>query len=117
VKSGSMNELEQARHAEERGAILRLLSQDFNSEMTSVGSLLSSLDLLGHSLGWETFCFHLNYLKEDAYIRLWLTRDMPGYRSDRIGAGSPSEIRFAKLLPKGLRLIDGHLAADPMVRF
>jgi hypothetical protein len=42
---------------------------------------------------------------------------MPGWRADRPSKGSPDEPRFATLLPKGLQLTDGHLAADPMVRF
>jgi hypothetical protein len=56
-------------------------------------------------------------MQAQGYIQIWRTRDMPGFRADRPTPGSPNDIRFARLTPKGLRLVDGLIDADPSVRF
>jgi hypothetical protein len=54
---------------------------------------------------------------EEGYISIQRMRDLPGWRSDREQVGSPNTIRFARLSPKGLRLVNGSIPADPEVRF
>ena len=114
----NMRELDNLRHAEVRGKILTLLAEDYISNMTSVGTLVSALDLAGFSLREESISWHLRYLEDSAFVKLWRTRDMPGYRRDRLSSdASPEDIRFARLLPKGLHLVDGEREEDPKVKF
>jgi hypothetical protein len=112
-------DVERARHMRERGDILRTLKEDYRSEMTSLRSLLGALDAQGMSLAPEGLEFHLTYLEAQGYVRLWRAKDMPGYRRDRHGRNwqKPDAIQFAKLLPRGLQLIDGQVAEDPLVIF
>ncbi|SRR5581483_4572724 len=114
----SQSEIEKARHANERGEILRALKQDFTSEMTSVRNLRGALDLLRMPMSIEALEFHLNYLAAQGYIDIWRARDLPR-RRDRQESGwvAPDTILFAKLRPKGLQLIDGQTAEDPLVSF
>lgn len=113
----SMSEVERQRYARQRGDIIRVLYEDYTANMTSVDSVIGTLDAMGTALAPETLDFHLVYLADSGYIRLWRTRDMPGWRSDRINRGNPEEIRFAKLLPLGLQLLDGITDANPGVKF
>lgn len=115
----NMAEMEQIRHASERGTILMTLQQDYQSEMTAVKSLIRALDMQGISLSQDGVEFHLQYLAAQGYIALWRAREMAGFRTDRRQAGwvRPDTVMFAKLLPKGLQLVDGHIAADPLVSF
>lgn len=112
-----MSEIEIQRYARQRGDIIRVLYEDYVSNMTPVHAIIGALDAMGTSLAAETLDFHLVYLSDSGYVKIWRTRDMPGWRSDRRGAGSPDEIRFAKLLPLGLQLLDGIVAANPGVKF
>ncbi len=107
--------MEDARHADERGSILNLLKQDYAQEMTPVGSLRRALDVLGYPMSQVNFDFHLTYLAESGYIKIWRQRDMPGYRPG--GFVNPAEIRFCKLLRLGLQLIDHNIPEDPKVTF
>lgn len=113
-----MAEVEKQRHAVERGAILQTLAQDFTSEMTSVKVLRYSLDAQNISLSMEGLAFHLAYLEASKYVKLWRAKNVPGYRFDRVsGSQKPDTIMFAKLTPEGLKLVDGVIAADPLVTF
>ena len=114
----SMSQLENLRYAEIRGKILSILAEDYTSRMTSIGTLVGALDLRGFSLSEEKLAFHLTYLEDSGYVRVWRTRDMPNFRGDRgSGDGSPDNIRFVKLMPAGLQLLDADRPADPKVRF
>lgn len=109
--------MDKARHAWNRGMILRCLSADFDREMTGVAVLQRTLDTLGVSLSEEDLAFHLAYLGDQGYVRIWRVREVTGFRRDRVSGEKPDAIRFVKLLPRGLQLLDGHLAEDPMVAF
>ncbi len=106
-------EMAEIRHATERGRILETLAADYSSEMTSMSSLIAALDLMGVSCSVESMAFHLQYLVDSEYIKVWRNRDIPGRRPP----GAASDVRFLRLQPKGLQLRDGHIKADPMVRF
>ncbi|MDE2097841.1 MAG: hypothetical protein KGL39_11380 [Patescibacteria group bacterium] len=114
-----MTEVEAARHATERGLILRTLMEDYASEMTSIRSLGLAMDTMGYALSPQALEFHLVYLSQQDYVRIWRAREMPGFRTDRPGRQwvDPSTIVFAKLLPRGVQLIDGKIPADPQVAF
>lgn len=114
----NMRELENIRYAETRGKILIVLAEDYTTSMTSTGTLVSALDLSGFSISPESLRFHLTYLEAQGYVKLWRSMDMPGYRRDRLeGRAHPEDIRFAKLMPPGLQLVDGKRVEDPMVSF
>lgn len=112
-----MAEIEHLRHAEQRGGIIRCLREDYSAAMTGVSALASAMDMLGYPMSSETLTFHLNYLADSGFIRIWRNRDMPNSRPDRRPIGDPEIVRFAKLLPHGLHLLDGLIAADPGVKF
>src|SRR5512146_3036291 len=105
----SLAELDQQRHAEERGAILSTLQQEYGREKTSVRSLAGALDLLGYPMSVDGMQFSLADLAERGYIK--------GWRSDRARQERADTVVFAKLTADGLLLIDGLRAADPGVRF
>ena len=113
----NMAELEYQRHAEQRGNLLRLLKENYTIGLTTVNSLAGAMDILGQSMSLESLRFQLQYLADQGYVKLLRNRDMPGWRADRITLGRADEVRFAKLLPKGLMLLDGRVEEDPMVRF
>lgn len=115
--NGGMAQVEQARHALERGGILSCLHGDYSSRMTSVTALQSAMDMLGFPMSNATMAFHLHYLRDSGYLRIWTVRDLPGFRADRPGSGDPDAVKFAKLMPVGIQLMDGAIAADPLVRF
>jgi len=110
-------DLELARHAAHRGAILRTLKEDYGPEMTTLRVLQRALDVQGVSLSAEDLEFHLTYLSDQAYVSIKRARDLPGFRTDRPGAVKPSAILMAKLLPSGLQLLDGLIPEDPSVTF
>jgi hypothetical protein len=112
-------EIEKARHAHERGEIIRTLKADYSSEMTALSGLRRALDLQGISLSQQDLEFHLTYLEEQGYARVWRARDLPGHRLDRQVPGwmKAGTIMFAKLLPRGLQLLDGLVGEDPSVAF
>jgi hypothetical protein len=113
----SITEMDRARHAIERGHILLALQQDYREVMTSVRSLVGAIDLIGYPMTVKELEFHLVRLADGGYIRIWRAGDVPGYRRDRSMEERASRIVFARLLPPGLQLIDGDIAADPGVRF
>lgn len=110
---------ETVRYAGDRGEIIRALKETYTSEMTPLRTLLGTLDLLRVSLSQEDLEFHLTYLSDRGYVRIWRAREMPGYRRDRRGPvwWKPETIMFAHLLPRGLNLLDGQVEEDPGVRF
>lgn len=105
------------RYAHIRGDILRTLKEDYTAAMTSVRDLQGALDAQGTSLSREDLEFHLTYLADQEYVRIWRASDMPGFRRDRPGLVKADTMMFGKLLPKGLQLLDGLVTADPAVRF
>jgi DNA-binding transcriptional ArsR family regulator len=112
-----MSEIEQARWAQERGSILRTLKEDYVREMTSVRSLVRALDAQGISLSQDGIGFHLIYLADQGYVQIWRARDLPQFRRDRPMIFSACTVVFAKMLPKGLQLINGTIREDPGVSF
>lgn len=112
-----ISEMEQARHAEERGVVLKALQGDYRSKMTSVRSLRNALFMVGQAVTGEGLQFHLSLLADSGYVRIWRADELPQFRPDRDMEVRPDTIVFARLLPKGLHLIDGRIAADPMIAF
>lgn len=112
-------DVDKIRYARERGDLLRILKEDYQRETTSIRNLLGTLDALGSPLSEEDLCFHLIYLADQGYIRIVRAMDMPVFRNDRRLPGwqKPKTVKFAKLLPKGLQLLDGLIHEDPMVKF
>jgi hypothetical protein len=110
---------EQARHAAERGDLLRVLKEDYQQGMTSARNLLGTLDALGIPLSEQDLAFHLMYLADQGYLRIVRVKDTPAYRNDRrmLGWEKPETIKFLTLQPKGLQLLDGMIPEDPMVKF
>lgn len=111
-----IGDVEEARHAEERGAILTTLKATYGSEMTSAKTLWRVLNGARIAISDTGLQFSLQYLSDQEYIKIWRVRDTPGWRPDRPGP-RPDVIVFARLLPKGLRLVDGQAEADPKVSF
>lgn len=112
-----MAEVERQRHAQERGAIIKTLKEDFRRPMTTAKVLLGALDAQGISLSLEGLVFHLRYLGGQGFVEITEAQDMPGYRRDRPGSHKPESIMGAKLSPKGLQLLDGAIEEDPLVTF
>ncbi len=112
-----IRELEEARHGLERGAILLALKQGYSQEMVSVGTLARALNLVGTPMTAEGLQFSLSLLADSGYVRIWRARETGAWRPDRAGDVRPDHIVFARLAPKGLRLIDGQAEADPLVTF
>jgi len=112
-----MLDVEHQRHAEERGAILRTLKEDFQREMTTVRTLLGALDAQAVTLSVAGITFHLKLLESSGYVRLTRARDLPGYRRDRWMEPKPDVIVGATLTPAGLQLLDGLVAEDPLIKF
>jgi hypothetical protein len=113
----SIGEMERARHADEKGAILAALKEEYTRPMTSVRALLRALDAMGRSMRPVGLDFALTYLADCGYVRITRVRELPSYRADRDTDAQPDAIMFVKLLPKGLHLVDGQIAADPGVNF
>jgi hypothetical protein len=109
-------EMREARHAEERGAILTTLKAAYGSEMTSTRTLWRVLNGARVPVSEEGLQFSLTYLADQGYIKVWRVRDTPGWRPDRPGPRA-DVIVFARLLPRGLLLVDGQAEADPKVSF
>jgi len=112
-----MGEIEQQRHAQERGAIIRTLKEDFLREMTTVRVLLGALDAQGVSLSPEGLAFHLKYLAAQGLVAITRADDLPGYRRDRWPTVKPETLIGAKLTGRGLQLLDGVIDGDPLVTF
>lgn len=113
----SGNDMALLREAQERGALLRVLAQDYARVRTPFSSLAGALDLLGFPMTVETLQWALIYLSDRGYIRVWRASDERTYRSDRVGTQIADMVVFAKLLPEGKLLLDGRRAEDPGVRF
>jgi hypothetical protein len=112
-----VSEMERARHAEERGAVLQALRNDFVAQMTSVKTLSRALYMTGYSVTTDGLQFHLALLAASGYITIWRAKEMPGWRTDREQEESGDRIVFARMAPKGLKLIDGKVPEDSDVSF
>ncbi len=112
-----IREMDEARHALERGEILKALRQEYGSAMVPVRSLAASLNLVGYPMTTDSLQFSLVLLADNGYLRIWRANEMGNWRADRENTGRPDVVVFAKLLPKGLLLIDGRIAPDPSVSF
>jgi hypothetical protein len=110
-------DLEKTRKAQERGDVLRTLAEDYAAEMTSVRTLIGTMDVMGIPLERSDLEAHLVYLAQQGLVELWRARDMPSFRTDRENGISPHALLFAKLSAKGLQLITGVAEADSMVIF
>jgi hypothetical protein len=106
-----MTQLDSERHNLERGLVLRALYDDYGAEMTGVAALARAVRLDANGLN-----MHLTYLSQQGYVAIWRAREMPSFREDRKWL-DPSCIVFAKLMPKGLQLIDGDVESDLKVAF
>jgi DNA-binding transcriptional ArsR family regulator len=113
------SEADRARHAQVRGDIIRTLKEAYGGEMMMVRTLIRALDAQGFPLSQEDMEFHLAYLSDQGYIQIRRMRETPGYRRDRaLPRGvRPDTIAFARLLPRGLQLMDGLIPEDPSVAF
>ena len=113
----NVSEMEEARHARERGAILEALKQGYDQEMVSTGTLAATLNMLGQPMTRTSLQFSLTLLADSGYVKIWRARDTPAWRPDRQNDVRPDAIVFARLLPRGLSLIDGRIEYDPNVSF
>jgi|ERR1019366_2942163 hypothetical protein len=110
--------IERARHAMEKGAILRVLQDAYGGPALMVGALGSVLDNLGYPMSPTNLQFSLTYLAESDYVRVVKAKDVPGFRRDRLRPGdSPETIVMVQLTPLGLRLVDGMAPEDGQIRF
>lgn len=113
-----MGTMDQLRHAEERGKLLKALQEEYSGRMTRVATLRAALDLLGFPMSDVGIQFHLQYLADEGYISVQRAHEAAAYRRDRGHAGGdPNVIVWARLMPRGVRLIDGIEAENPGVRF
>ena len=113
----NLSQMDEARHARERGAILEVLKQGYDQSMVSVASLSGALNMAGMPMTAAGLQFSLTLLADSGYILIWRAKETPAWRPDRMNEMRPDTIVFAKLTPKGLFLIDGHVASDPAVIF
>ena len=112
-----IKEMDKARHAQERGVIMKALLSDYSSRMTGFSTLYRALDLLGYPMDAAGLGFHLVRLCDLGYVKITRAEDLPTWRADRPNSGRGDAIVFARLSPKGLSLIDGDITADPAVSF
>lgn len=113
----SLTEMEEARHARERGAILEALKQGYDQEMVSIGTVASVLNMAGMPMTRASLQFSLGLLADSGYAKIWRAKDTPAWRPDRVNEVRPEAILFARLTPLGLKLIDGKVESDPNVSF
>lgn len=119
ARGAMQTDVERVRRSLERGEILRVLKVDFCAAMTTVKTLRGALALGGFPLSFDGLAFHLEYLAQQGYVEAFRAKNMPGYRADRVISGwqRPESILSAKLMPRGLLLIDGLAPEDPAVSF
>jgi len=99
-----------------RGKILQVLKEYYTDEFTEVTLICSTLG----DMSVERLAFHLTYLEQQEYVRIWRWRDLQTHRSDRTPPSAdydPNQMRFAKLLPKGVQLLEGGIPPDPVIKF
>jgi len=114
----SASEVEKARHALEKGAILRVLQEAYGGPALMVAALAAVLDTLGFPMSPVNLQFSLTYLAGCGYVRIVRAKDVPGFRRDRLRKDdSPETIVMAEMQPLGLRLFDGTAPEDPLIRF
>lgn len=113
----TLSKIEQQRHAEEKGKILTILHEQYGNQLTTVRSLVGTMDLMGFPMSRDTVRFALQYLQDRGYIEVRRTRDQPGYRSDREWEGDPNAPVTVGLRADGVLLINGQMPADPAVIF
>ena len=124
-KGGNRRELsrqigERIRTTFQRGNILTALRAEFTREKTPAAVLFHTVASLVAGLTRNEFDDHLTYLEGKEYIRLWHQRDMEEERDDRQPSDRDvrsDDIRFARLLPKGVDLLEGSIPADPGIDF
>lgn len=112
-----INAMEHARHATERGEILRQLVKDFTSPMTAVATLSRALFMVGRELTSPDMQFHLAFLEASGYVFVKRANETPGWRADRANESKGDMIVMVRLTPKGLKLHDGLIPADESVSF
>lgn len=99
-----------------RGKILQVLLEDYVTERTRIGMLIQALP----DRSPQEVYFDLTYLEQQEYVRVWRERDLELHRRDRMPDDDdwkPSDMVFAKLLPRGLQLVEGAIPGDPLVVF
>ena len=112
------SDVERARHALEKGAILRVLQDAYGGPALMVSALGVVLDNLGFPMSPAGLQFALTYLAESGYARVVRAKDVPGFRRDRMRPGDTVDtVVMAKLTPLGLRLVDGNAPEDGNIRF
>jgi hypothetical protein len=110
-------QMERVRHARERGQILKALQEEYSGRLTRVGDLAGALSLLGFPMTSESLQFSLQYLTDEGYVHIVRVRDTAAWRPDRNPGADGEAIVFARLLPKGVRLIDGDEGPNVGVSF
>ncbi len=112
------SDVERARHALEKGAILRVLQDAYGGPAMTLSGLASVLDNLGFPMSPIGLQFALTYLGDTGFARVVKAKDLPGFRHDRLRQGeSPETVMTAQLTPLGLKLLDGTVAEDEQIRF
>ena len=112
------SDVERARHALEKGAILRVLQDAYGGPALMVSALGAVLDNLGFPMSPTGLQFALTYLGESGYARVSKAKDIPGFRRDRLRQGeSPEMVVMAQLTPLGVKLLDGTVVEDEQIRF
>ncbi len=99
------------------GAILLALKQAYGRERVTLRELSGTLNLVGSPMTAESLQFSLSLLADSTYVRIWRAKDVGNWRPDRLNDVDPDTIVAARLLPRGLQLIDGNIQADPQVTF
>lgn len=97
-----------ARHAVERGEIVRFLVELGLGRSATPRTLVHHLDDMGYAVSEESLAFHLRYLAEKAYVQLEFFPRQPGERE---------RIRAARATTAGVDLHDRRKAGDIGVRF
>ena len=109
--------MDRVRKARERGDILQMLKEDYTTPMTGVNVLRRALDSLNTCLSPDDLDFHLVYLFDQEYVRIWRRKDLPGFRRDRAQDADADQILFVRLTARGLQLVDGEIKEDQKVAF
>jgi hypothetical protein len=112
-----IKEMDEARHSQERGSILLALKAGYGRERVTLGELASTLNMVGSPMTAESLQFSLSLLADCEYIKIWRAKAVGKWRKDRVNDVDPDAILAARLLPRGLQLIDGQIEADPQVTF
>lgn len=112
-----IREMDEARHTQERGAILCALKQEYGGGMVPLRTLASALNLVGMPMTMDSLQFSLTLLADLGYVRIWRAEELGLWRADRANEIKRDSIIGTKLLPRGLNLVDGRIAPDASVSF